>query len=518
MILSPTLRKPLLLAVAVFTAYMVSLPAGFIDYDDGWLIRDNKTLHRTDSGVLTAIWSDLSFDTRSGLGSEYLPVRDTFVGIEGHLVGFVPQLMRLVGLGLYIAAALLLRAYLVRVLPKDGVGEIAAWLFALHPVHAESVAWLAGQKDLLALVFVAAALLIYARNDRWNRVAPLLVLLAALSKSMAVIAPGLLLLHDLLVRRRPRWGVLAISAVAVLASFALHFQVGRTVGMFAPQPGGARIHTAATMGPVWARYLFHSLLPVHLSVERDVPVHTAYELWPWTGYLLLLLLGAAAVWLRAKRHERWGLWALGWFAAALLPVSQVFTPLQNLMADRYLLLAVLGPCVALAVVIRRARLPVQVAVVAAVGILTVQRAYLFTSDILLWENATAATTHSTRAPYQLALAYQKADRPKDAESAFRAAMDRASSRDDNGRAAANNLAEMLTGQGRLPEALTLLRAAVERFPDEPRVLNNLAEITARGGDEAGARRLFEKLVRRFPTYEKGLRNYEKRYGRLPEGR
>src|SRR5207247_3903146 len=110
--------------------------------------------------------------------------------------------LRAVSLFLYLAAAFLIRAYLRRALPDPAVAELAAWLFALHPVHAESVAWLAGQKDLVALVLVAAALLLYAgRRALWA--VPLLMLAAMFGKSVAVAAPLLLPLHDFLVRRRP---------------------------------------------------------------------------------------------------------------------------------------------------------------------------------------------------------------------------------------------------------------------------------------------------------------------------
>ena len=83
------------------------------------------------------------------------------------------------------------------------------------------------------------------------------------------------------------------------------------------------------------------------------------------------------------------------------------------------------------------------------------------------------------------------------------------------RPAVNNLSALLAGQGRLADAQALLRDAVARFPDDPKVLNNLAEITARRGDQVEARRLFEALVRKFPAYEPGLRNYRKRYGDKP---
>src|SRR5205085_8020311 len=122
------------------------------------------------------------------LGAEYLPVRDTLVWLELRLFGPSAFALRAVSLLLYLAAALLLRAYLRRAIPDAAVAETSAWLFALHPVHAESVAWLAGQKDLVALLLVAAALLVYAKDRRlWA--APLLLLAAMFGKSVAVAAP-----------------------------------------------------------------------------------------------------------------------------------------------------------------------------------------------------------------------------------------------------------------------------------------------------------------------------------------
>src|SRR5437762_2011459 len=142
----PPWLAPLGLALAVIAVYAASLRGGFLNYDDDWLIENNPVLRR--SGALRAIWTDLGPDTRQQLGAEYLPVRDTLMWLEVRLVGVDPHALRVVSLLLYLAAVLLLRAYLRATLPRAGVpaavAELAAFLFALHPVHVESVAWLAG--------------------------------------------------------------------------------------------------------------------------------------------------------------------------------------------------------------------------------------------------------------------------------------------------------------------------------------------------------------------------------------
>src|SRR5213595_2684028 len=119
------MRRPALLTLALLAAYAVSLRGGFLNYDDGWLVADNPVLGRADAGALGAIWLGRDLDTRLALGAEYLPVRDTVSWIELRLFGPSAPALRLMLLALYVAAALLMRVYLVRALPA--AGELAAW-------------------------------------------------------------------------------------------------------------------------------------------------------------------------------------------------------------------------------------------------------------------------------------------------------------------------------------------------------------------------------------------------------
>jgi tetratricopeptide (TPR) repeat protein len=529
------------LALAVIAVYAASLRGGFLNYDDDWLIENNPILQRPAGQALPAIWFDLSPPTRQALGAEYLPVRDTFMWLEVRVLGTRSHLLRAVSLLLFLGAALLLRAYLRRTVDEP-LAELAAWLFALHPVHAESVAWLAGQKDLDALVLVAAALLLHARPVPERRgpsgppanlheappsVLPflpvvdapalalarssflpvvMLVLLASLAKSVAVVTPLLLLAHDWMVERRPRWAVIGAAAAVTAVALALHLVVGKTVGMMTAWPGGGRLVTAATMGPVWLRYLGLGFAPFSLSVRHEVAVVSSLS--AWAAYLPLLALGALAAW-AARRDQRLPAFAWIWFVVPLLPTSQVLAPLQNLMADRYLLFAVLGPCLLVAWVVLR--LPARATVVGALllgaALLTTSRARVFSDSVALWQDAVSAEPASVRAHYQLAMALRDRGRPADAEAELR----RALGGDDVGRMAGNNLAALLASQGRLADAAAVLRQLVARFPDDPKALGNLAEITARLGEDVESRRLFEVLLRRFPDYAPGRRNYQRHF-------
>jgi tetratricopeptide (TPR) repeat protein len=335
---------------------------------------------------------------------------------------------------------------------------------------------------------------------------------------VAVVAPLLLLAHDDLVRRRPRFGIVAASLAAALAALALHLHVGHQVGMMTAWPGGSRLATAATMGPIWLRYLGESFVPVGLTVRHEVTIHGARDVLAWAAYLPLLGLGALA-W-AVRRTHRLPAFAWLWFVVPLLPTSQVLAPLQNLLADRYLLLAVLGPCLvaaALAAALQRPGRPAWalMALVAAAATLTPIRARAFTTSVALWADAAAKEPASARAQYQLAMALRDEGRALEAEGAFRRAVAAAGAGDDTGRMAANNLAALLAGRGRLEEAQALLRDTVARFPDDPRALGNLAEVTARLGQADEARRLFEALRARFPAYLPARRNFQRHFGQEP---
>jgi tetratricopeptide (TPR) repeat protein len=509
-------RAPALLVLLVVAIYAPSLRGGFLNYDDDWLIQNNPVLQRTDLGVLRTIWTDLGAQTRQQLGAEYLPVRDTLMWLEVRLFGFSPHALRAVSLLLYLAAVLAVRGYLKATFVDQTLPELATLLFAAHPVHVESVAWLAGQKDLCALLAGALALRAHAR-DRAAQALPL-VALAVLSKGVAVVLPALFLLHEWFVGRRRLHGVVVAAALCA-GALLLHLHVGHTVGMLADWPGGGRIATAATMGPVWLRYLGLAFVPVGLSIRHEVPVHAAGDLLAWAAYLPLLLLAAAAA-LAARRGHALAVFALAWFVVPMLPTSQVLAPLQNRMADRYLLFSVLGPCLLLAAAARRVpgRLAAAVALIVVLAGLSAARAQVFTTSVALWQDAVAHEPSSARAQYQYALALRAAGGGTESEAPLRHALETAGANGDDldvARRAANNLSSLLASSGRLREAQAVLKAAVARFPDDPKALGNLAEISARLGEREEARRLFDRLLRRFPSYEPGRRNLQRHFPEAP---
>ena len=145
-----------LLVVLVAAAYAPVFDAGFIWDDDDYVTR-NVTLRSLDG--LRRIWLE------PGAVPQYYPLVHTSFWLEYHLWGLRPRGYHAVNLALHAMNAVLLWLVLRRLAVP--AAWLAAAVFAVHPVHVESVAWIAERKNVLSGVFYLCALLAYLRF--WNQ-------------------------------------------------------------------------------------------------------------------------------------------------------------------------------------------------------------------------------------------------------------------------------------------------------------------------------------------------------------
>lgn len=472
----------ILLLLLTALAYLPSLGGGFLNWDDPWLLESNQSLQHPSLRVLWAIWTDFSLPTRLTFGAEYLPLRDTSHLIEAWLTGISPAPLRIVNLSIYLGVLVVVHRVMRAVLRSKVSALLATAAFALHPVHVESVAWLAGRKDLLAMLFASLALQAYAtRRGRVVFWTSFWFLLAMLSKSMSIALPGLLPLFDIWGKRRPNYRAICASFLAVVLIIPLHLYVGRLVGMTQRYTSGGISTALATMGPVWGRYVGVSLWPLNCSLVHEVPTRTGWGLSPMLGYFVVAVAVAIALHQWFKRRPQL-LVAVGFFLVPLLPVSQLIVPLQNKMADRYLWWSVLALCVFLVWLVERwPRFGALVSIVFLAFWLTVTtgRAALFGDSALAFADATRKTTSNGVAPYQLAMALDEQGATERARDAFEEVWRRTHGKDETSRRATNNLARLEARQGNFARAEWILRRGLQYFPNDPVMQGNLAKVLAK---------------------------------------
>ncbi len=484
---------PWALAILLLLVYLPSLGGGFVVWDDPWLVVQNSLLSRGGTREIWAILTDFSFSTRHTLGAEYLPLRDLSHVLESSAYKLAPQLLRVDNLIIYVVAILLLREALLCTLGRKWTTELCVLIFALHPVHVESVAWIAGRKDVLALAFVAAMLWAWCREDgRLVGWATAFFAAALLSKSMSIAAIVLVLVFDLVAERRIAWRAFLLLIVPAVVIMPLHWKVGSLMHMVGTPAGGTRWTAAATMGPVWWRYIECCFNPAALSIVHDVPTRTTWNGAAITGWLFVIGTGIAATrtWWRNEEPA----WLAAWltFVAPLIPVSQVLFPLQNRMADRYLWLSVLALAWLMALLMRkleRLGTSAGLLLVMLFAATTVWRAGLFGDSVSLFSDATRKTTLSTTAPYLLGYALELRKNEPAARAAYAEAL-RRNGQDDAVRSATNNLARLEVSRGALVQAEDILRRGIQKFPEDGKMRDNLIKVLFREGKVEEARRLF----------------------------
>src|SRR5262245_46604545 len=265
--------------------------------------------------------------------------------LDATLFGVEPAGFHAVNTALHALDAVLVYALLRVLAAAPWPGAIAAALFALHPLRVESVAWVAGRKDVLSAAFGLLALIAYARHaqrgsQRAYGAALACTVGALLSKATWVTLPGLFLLLDYWPLRRfrsARWVAdkipfLAAAAAALLVTAV--FQEGNRVGF--DRVGLADRLANALAAPAW--YLAKTLWPAGLAPHYPHPYLAGDGGTPWTAaQLILAALALVAFTALAIRFARRGYPLVGWlwFLGTLVPVLGFAQYGTAGMADRY---------------------------------------------------------------------------------------------------------------------------------------------------------------------------------------
>jgi tetratricopeptide (TPR) repeat protein len=339
----------IILVVAVL-AYVGTL-RGTFDFDTPNLLLDNRAVHGLSLANLRAIVTGLPN------GADYLPVRDLTYMLDFELWGLRAAGYHLSNVVYYAGACAVLFLLLERVAEcwtdrPRALATLATLLFALHPVHVESVAGIAQRKDVVSGLLLFASLFAFRRwatDGRARRyvTAFALFVLAVLAKETAIVGPGLAVLvapPRSWRERRLQLGVAGLAAAALALAVLLAGQAARNGVLYDdPIPAWLRILTYARAAAWYARML---IFPWPLSVLHDVrPVTAALEPGPLAALAIIGALTVFAV-VRARRYPVLA-FSLGWFLVAIVPVSGLL-PAPNLVAERYLFLPSVGFALAVA--------------------------------------------------------------------------------------------------------------------------------------------------------------------------
>lgn len=330
-----------LLFAAVFIVYLPALNGGFIWDDDAHV---TKPALRSLAG-LARIWFEV------GASQQYYPLLHSAFWLEHRMWGDAALGYHLVNLIFHASAAYLL-AGLLRRLAIPGAW-LAAFLFALHPVQVESVAWITEQKNTLSLIFYLLAAIAYVRFDQKRErtfylLALGLFLCGLLTKTVTATLPAALLVGFWWQRGKLGW---KRDVLPLLPWFAL----GATTGLFTAWvertiigAEGAAFDLSAVQrgllaGRVICFYLGKLFWPVDLMFFYPRWTVDPAKIWQYGFPLAVLGLLAAGWWWRGR--SRAPLAVLLLFIGSLFPVLgflNVFPFIFSFVADHFQYLASVG--------------------------------------------------------------------------------------------------------------------------------------------------------------------------------
>ena len=341
------------LGIVTWLFFKVCLNNQLTNWDDPGYIRDNAFIKDISAEGIKNI-----FSFSNPIMGNYHPLTILTYAIEYSYAQLRPEYFYIYhrdSLLFHIAVTLLVYWFVKVLTRRDIAAIVAALLFGLHPMHVESVAWLAGRKDVVYGMFFMGSLVAYVYYMRamgtrkWLFYSLVIVLFicSLLAKPVAVILPVVLLLIDYFEQRKPDAALFIDKILPFIIS--LVFGIKSVMDQHAFGALGTQnvsynpFERIALGGYAFITYLWKSVLPVNLScfypypTKVDGAIPAGYYLYPVGAIVLLLLL----VWafLRKKKVIVFG----AMFFLANIALLLQFIPVGGaILADRYTYIPYLG--------------------------------------------------------------------------------------------------------------------------------------------------------------------------------
>ncbi|GAB4344835.1 MAG: tetratricopeptide repeat protein [Candidatus Abyssubacteria bacterium] len=504
---------PIAAALLAALVFLNSLDNEFV-WDDNELIVHNASVHnfselaRFFSGHF---WSQSAQPSAQGY---YRPLILLSYAVDYSLWAADPFGFHLTNMFWHALATALVCLVTARLTSSPPASFLAAALFAVHPVHVESVAFISGRTDVIATACALASFLLFLRERERKSPSvrlPLAILffaLALLAKEAVAVLPLLLLITETVgsPQRTGRSKVSLHAGYWLVLGFYLLVRFG-ILGIAPELTDTLSLREILLTMPIVAvDYLRLLLAPIGLCADYVVKPRSEVGASSIASITVIVVMCGIAAMLMARK--RLSGFFLAWLLISLIPVMQLI-PISVLKAERFLYLPSVGFCGlaglaggSLLVTIERrsARMAFGVASVTALfvfSILTVNRNTVWRDQLTLYRVTASCAPDNFRVQYNLGNAYFRAGELNDAlrhtETAFRLRPDFPQ--------VSYNLGVIYSAMGRDEEAERMYRTALKLAPDYAAAHNNLAAILYSRGRAAEAREEWKRALELDPDLE-----------------
>jgi tetratricopeptide (TPR) repeat protein len=406
------------LILGILVVYSQVRHFDFLAYDDPLYVWLNDQVK---AGITL---DDVRWALTANVAGNWTPLAILSHMLDCQLFGLTSGMHHLVNVLFHSLSTLLLFSVLRRATARIWPSAFVAFMFALHPLHVASVAWISERKDVLSAFFFFAALyayLWYVESPGWRRYLAVAGLFSCglMSKPMLVTFPFTLLLFDIWPLRRIRaprqlwekkllWEKLPLLALSAAVS-AVTYQAQGAAGAFRVMPLSLRIENALVS---YVTYIGQMLWPRGLAIYYPHP--TSFPGWELGPALAILLAISALAWY-TRRACPYFMTGWCWYLGMLVPTIGLVQVGGQARADRYTYLPMVGLLWIVAwgvadVLEKLPRLKPAVAV-AAIGCCVACMACTWTqlgywqNGVMLFEHATDVTEPNDWTRFNLATAH-----------------------------------------------------------------------------------------------------------------
>lgn len=504
----------LLIAGLTIAVYWPALQNGFIDFDDDVYVTINAAVLQglTLKGF---IWSFTTFHA-----GNWHPLTWLSHMLDVELFGLNPMWHHAASLLFHILNSLLLFTILYRLTGFIGRSMLVALLFAIHPLHVESVAWIAERKDVLSTFFLFLtmwAYIGYTKKPSLKRYLPIVFFFALglLAKQMLVTLPIILLLMDYwpLSRFSPDQGrkaaeqvstkillfekipLVALSVAASLVILRAHASVG---ALFQVDENSIFLHSGNAFLS-YVKYIRNMFWPADLALFYPFEPSSITVVKVTGAVLLLAALTVLSV-TQGKKHP-YLVFGWLWYLITLLPVIGFVRVGGQALADRYTYIPLTGLFIiivwSVAEVVARWRklLPVvasmAVAVVVILSVLTFTQVRYWQSSYDLFAHALAVVKRNWLAHNNLGILYAQHNRNDEAIFHFQESV----RLNPKGAIGFRNLGNAYQSVGRNSDAIKAFRQAVWLEPNGAESHYRLGMAYLFGGNTDFAVQEYRQLLR-----------------------
>jgi protein O-mannosyl-transferase len=501
-------RRLLICIVLAITTIAVYLPVRnyeFLYYDDDVYVTKNTDIQPGLS------WQGVKWAFTTGHAANWHPLTWLSLMLDCQLFGVKAGPMHIVNVLFHAANTILLFLVLSRITKGVWQSAFIAGLFALHPLHVESVAWIAERKDVLSTLFWLLTMLAYVwyvERRSAGRYILVLVLFAIglMAKPMLVTLPFVLLLLDYWPLQRTRgqrtevgeqktslkWLIiekvplLLLAAASSVITYIVQ-QRGGAVTSLNAIPFGDRFDNSMVS---YLIYIGKMMWPMRLAVlyphpANAIPVSTAVI----SGIVLILL---TIFFIYYGRRYKYLIVGWFWYLGTLIPVIGIVQVGSQAMADRYTYVPLIGIFIIIAFgaaellkehKLRKIILSVLAgACLAACTLITMQQMKYWKNSLLLFGHTLKVIESDSIMENNYANILMETGRPGEATTYFSKAI---KLRPDSPEIH-NNYGNALRETGKLDEAIEQYKTAIKLNPDFKLVHYNLGLALATKGDYKGA--------------------------------